>query len=185
MSAPKKPMIPRRKFGDEVPSVTDADRSRQALDNHSDTQAGNRASAAATVTETRRSRLSELREERQQAHDPEPAGTAGAIGTPVPDTPMTVDEVQQRELLEFLRGMVERDRKRRYQLELIKGFLDDPVAFGLQTDVVPTSSTQAEIARRKKDLEYRVRLLESMLEIYKGELELLGMAETEHKAGSC
>lgn len=125
---------------------------------------------------TRRSKLLEIARERSRDASADVSAPPVEVVEPA-DAPLTTDDVQQRELLEFLRGLMERDRKRRRQLELIKGFLENPVEFGLQTDVVPTSSTSEEIDRRKKDLEYRVRLLEVMLDIYKGELELLGMTQ--------
>ena len=143
--------------------------------------------------QTRRDRLKALQSERQDTVKPpqdapeyetnmrppqdEPTGP-----NKPPERPQSMEAVEQRELLEFLRGMVERDRHRREQLKVIKGFLDDPVTFGLQSESLPTSSTPEEIAKRRQEIEYRIRLLSSLLEIYQGELDLLAMAE-KHNNG--
>jgi hypothetical protein len=127
----------------------------------------------------RRSRLKELQQQQTLDSGGAPSKPGDLDPNAGPAGRLSMAEVQQRELLDFLRGLVERDRERREQLKIIKGFLDDPIAFGLQTDVIPTSSTQEEIARRKKEVEYRVSLLTSMLEIYQGELKMLTMAETQ------
>jgi hypothetical protein len=68
--------------------------------------------------------------------------------------------------------------ERRKQLQLLQEFLRNPSVIDLKDDVIPTSSSRAEIEQRKKELQYRIDILKALLEVTEGELELLSRAAT-------
>lgn len=124
----------------------------------------------------RRERLRELAQQASGEHGPE-GPTASAPETP----PATLADVQAAEIVGFVEDLVARDRKRRQQLGILKQFLDNPVDFGLDTEVVPTSSTPAEIAQRRKELQYKIDLLRNLLELMQSELTMLDQAQPVDK----
>jgi len=81
------------------------------------------------------------------------------------------------ELNEFIKGLVDRRRQRKHQLEIIHDFFENPVEFGVDIDSVPSGTTLEEIQTRKKELTYRIDLLRSVLEALQGELDMFIHAE--------
>jgi len=81
------------------------------------------------------------------------------------------------ELNEFIKGLVDRRRQRKHQLEIIHEFFQNPVEFGVDIDSVPSGTTLEEIQTRKKELKYRIDLLRSVLEALQGELDMFIHAE--------
>jgi hypothetical protein len=81
------------------------------------------------------------------------------------------------ELNEFIKGLVERRKQRKHQLEIIHEFFQNPVEFGVDIDSVPSGTTLEEIRMRKKELTYRIDLLRSVLEALQGELDMFIHAE--------
>ncbi|HHZ87568.1 MAG TPA: hypothetical protein EYN73_01770 [Chromatiaceae bacterium] len=84
---------------------------------------------------------------------------------------------QGEELNAFIKELVEKKKQRKHQLDLIQEFFENPDDYGVQVDIIPSSSSHKEIDQRKAELEYRVNLLRSVLTALEGELELLGVAK--------
>lgn len=80
---------------------------------------------------------------------------------------------------DFLRMMAARKKKRKEQLMIVKELVEDPLRFGLKTDKIPSSTSPEEIERRRKELEYRLAMLRTLLEITESEMELLSQAGHE------
>jgi hypothetical protein len=114
----------------------------------------------------RRQRLQSLKE--QFAKDM-PAGVGESAGGAPGGGPRT----QAAELSGFLQSMGGRKQKRQHQLQLIKEFFDNPLAFGAEANIIPTSTTAAEIEQRKKEVNYRIDLIKSVLAVLEGEMEML------------
>lgn len=72
----------------------------------------------------------------------------------------------------FLGKLKERKRQKKYHLQLIQEFFENPVQFGVQTDFIPSSTTLEEIRAHKKDLQYRIDLLKSILQALEGEMQI-------------
>lgn len=83
---------------------------------------------------------------------------------------------QDDELLPFIQNLRERDKNRKQQLSIIKKLYEDPISFGLQNEIIPSSTNAEEIAARKKDLQYRIDILRAILEAAEGEMQLLSDA---------
>jgi hypothetical protein len=115
-------------------------------------------------TRARQLRLLEIRE----------AMPAAAAPAAAPDAP---GRTQGGELNDFIRTLVDRREQRRHQLEIIRDFFENPVAFGVQADVIPSGTPLEEIRERKKELRYRIDLLRSVLDALEGEHKLLTHAE--------
>ena len=88
-----------------------------------------------------------------------------------------LDPKKDEEVRSFIRTLTERKEKRKHQLSIVKSFLEDPLRFGLQTELVPSSTTSEEIEQRKQELGYRIKLLKTLLEIMEGEMQLLDQGE--------
>lgn len=88
-----------------------------------------------------------------------------------------LDPKQDEEVRTFIRTLTERKEKRKHQLSIVKSFLEDPLRFGLQTELVPSSTSSEEIEHRKQELGYRIKLLKTLLEIMEGEMQLLEQGE--------
>lgn len=76
----------------------------------------------------------------------------------------------------FLRQLKERKQQKKQQLQLIQEFFENPVKFGVQTDFNPSSTTLEEMRAHKKDLQYRIDLLKSILQAMEGEMQVLCQA---------
>jgi len=87
------------------------------------------------------------------------------------------EELQGEELNAFIKDLVEKKKQRKHQLDIIQDFFENPDDYGVQVDIIPSSTSHKEIGERKAELNYRVDLLKSVLQALEGELELLGMAE--------
>jgi len=115
----------------------------------------------------RKQRLQSLKE--QFAKDmPAGVGESGAAGGPGGGA-----RTQAAELSGFLQSMGGRKQTRQHQLQLIKEFFDNPLAFGAEANIIPTSTTAAEIEQRKKEVGYRIDLIKSVLAVLEGEMEML------------
>ncbi|GMQ83284.1 MAG: hypothetical protein BMS9Abin06_0017 [Gammaproteobacteria bacterium] len=88
----------------------------------------------------------------------------------------TDDENQGAELLSFVHTLKERKDKRKQQFSIIKKLYEDPIKFGLEKEIIPSSSSAEEIAERQKELQYRIDILRTVLEATEGEMQLLSQA---------
>jgi hypothetical protein len=84
---------------------------------------------------------------------------------------------QDDDLRAFVASRSAQMDQRRYQLSLIKDFVDDPTRFGIKPGDVPTSTTLAEFAERRAELQYRINMVRTFLDLLNEELRLLDQAE--------
>jgi hypothetical protein len=94
----------------------------------------------------------------------------------MPDDSSTDEEIQGAEILAYAKTFKERKDKRKKQFSIIKGLFEDPLTFDLDKQVIPTSSSNEEIASRQKELQYRIDILKAILEIAEAEMQLLSQA---------
>jgi len=73
----------------------------------------------------------------------------------------------------FIKEIVERKKERKKQLEIIHDFFENPAAYGVDTDLIPSSTTPEEIDERKKELQHKIDLLRSVLKALEGEMQML------------
>jgi len=73
----------------------------------------------------------------------------------------------------FIKEIVERKKERKKQLEIIHDFFENPAAYGVDTDLIPSSTTPEEIDGRKKELQHKIDLLRSVLKALEGEMQML------------
>ncbi len=93
-----------------------------------------------------------------------------------------LDDEQEQEVQSFIQFFREKKDQRKYQLSLVKDFLDDPARFGIQPDVLPSSTTLEEFEDRRKELKYRMALMRTLLELMEDELQLLEKGEAYTRA---
>ncbi len=131
------------------------------------------------VQKQRKRRLLALKSQVDQAapvEEPESLNGAGAEevnGSAAADG----EQDEGAELNDFLKNLVDRRKQRRHQLQIIQDFFENPVAFGIHTDVIPNGTPLGEIEDRKRELQYRIDLLKSVLEAFEGEMSMLKQAE--------
>lgn len=133
------------------------------------------AAAMAERAETRRRELLALKAE-----------LAEKDGGPSTD-PVTrwLNATQENDVRAFVASKSKQMDQRKYQMSLVKTFLDDPSRFGLDPTDIPTSTSLQEFAERRGELEYRIGLMRSFLEILNDELKVLAQAEASaRKNGS-
>ena len=73
----------------------------------------------------------------------------------------------------FIKEIVERKKERKKQLEIIHDFFENPAEYGVDTDLIPSSTTPEEIDGRKKELQHKIDLLRSVLKALEGEMQML------------
>jgi glycerophosphoryl diester phosphodiesterase len=73
----------------------------------------------------------------------------------------------------FIKEIVERKKERKKQLEIIHDFFENPAAYGVDTDLITSSTTPEEIEGRKKELQHKIDLLRSVLKALEGEMQML------------
>jgi len=107
--------------------------------------------------ERRRKRLKQMRDE-------------------LPDASSLNEESEGAEMLAFAKQLKEQKDKRTKQYSIIKNLFEDPLTFDLDKQIIPTSSTLEEISARQKEVQYRIDILKSILEIAEAEMQLLSQA---------
>lgn len=108
------------------------------------------------------------------------AAAGGAAATPASEAVArdAADEAGEgTEVNAFLKSLVEKKRARHHQLQIIQDFFENPVEFGVEIDYIPSGTPLSEIKARMKELRYRMKLLNSVLDSFKGELAMLEQAE--------
>jgi hypothetical protein len=93
-----------------------------------------------------------------------------------PETVPEDEELEGAEMLGFVKTLKEQKDKRTKQYKIIKDLFDDPLTFDLDKEVIPTASTIDEISARQKDLQYRIDIMTSILEIAEAEMQMLSQA---------
>jgi len=116
----------------------------------------------------RKKRLLELKDDVQQKSHAENSQTDSAVAS----------ETEGDDLNRFIKGVLEQKKSRKQQLEIVQDFFENPTAYGVDTDIIPSSTTKVEIDSRKKELQHRINLLRSVLKAFEGELQLLCQIKT-------
>lgn len=106
---------------------------------------------------------------------PPPPPRAGDQAGDAPPVGESGDEGE--EINAFLKTLVDKRKARHHQLQVIQDFFENPVEFGVEIDFIPSGTPLSEIKARKKELSYRVKLLNSVLDAFQGELAMLEQAE--------
>jgi len=73
----------------------------------------------------------------------------------------------------FIKEIIEQKQARKKQLEIVQDFFENPGSYGVDTEMIPSSTTKKEIEERKKELQHKVDLLRSVLKALEGELQML------------
>ena len=77
------------------------------------------------------------------------------------------------DLSQFLGSIAEGKGDRKQQLEIIQDFFQHPEKYGIETDLIPTSTEIEEVEERRSELQYRIDLLRSVLKAMESEMGLL------------
>jgi len=115
----------------------------------------------------RKKRLYALKEEEQQKSHNEDAQEEQGVFARMPET------TEGDDINKFIKEIVERKQERKKQLEIIHDFFENPAAYGVDTDLIPSSTTPEEIEDRKKELQHKIDLLSSVLKALEGEMKML------------
>lgn len=91
-------------------------------------------------------------------------------------------ETEGDDINNFIKEVVERKKARKQQLEIVYDFFDNPAAYGVDTDIIPSSTSEDEIDARKKELQHKIDLLRSVLKALEGEMQLLSEVKISDEA---
>jgi hypothetical protein len=94
----------------------------------------------------------------------------------LPETSSTNEDIQGAEMITFAKTLKEQKERRTKQFAIIKELFEDPLTFDLDKQVIPTSSSREEIVARQKELQYRIDILKSILEVADAEMQILVQA---------
>lgn len=86
------------------------------------------------------------------------------------------EDIQGAEMVTFARTLKEQKERRTKQFSIIKELFEDPLTFDLDKQVIPTSSSREEIVARQSELQYRIDILKSILEVADAEMQILVQA---------
>jgi hypothetical protein len=122
--------------------------------------------------------------ERAEQRRAELQGLKDKIAAQAAKTPGAADAVtrwlnaqQENDVRAFVASKSKQMEQRKYQLSLVKQFVDDPSRFGLDPGDIPTSTSLKEFADRRSEIEYRIGLMRTFLDILNEELRVLDQAE--------
>ena len=93
-----------------------------------------------------------------------------------PEIPSEDEDIPGAEMLTFVKTLKEQKEQRTKQFSIVKELFDNPLTFDMDKQVIPTTSTVEEISARKKELQYRVDILRSILEVADAEMQILVQA---------
>jgi hypothetical protein len=110
----------------------------------------------------RKNRLLELKDEHQRDGNSQTATGPAVEG-----------ETEGDAINKFIKHVVEHKKSRKQQLEIVQDFFNNPTAYGVDTDIIPSSTTEDEINARKKELQHKIDLLRSVLRAFESEMQLL------------
>ena len=86
------------------------------------------------------------------------------------------EDIQGAEMITFAGTLKEQKDRRTKQFAIIKELFEDPLTFDLDKQVIPTSSSREEIVARQSELQYRIDILKSILEVADAEMQILVQA---------
>jgi hypothetical protein len=104
-------------------------------------------------------------------------GEAGGRGLLARSANRWLDSGKEREVRDFVAARGKQAAERKYQLSLIKDFVENPSRFGLDPGRIPTSTAPEEFAERRSELEYRIAMARTLLQLLDEELQMLTKAE--------
>ena len=84
---------------------------------------------------------------------------------------------KDEDLQQVVQTFVQRKKKRKHQLSIIKSFFEDPLRFVLRNELAPSSSSVEQIEERQRTLQHRMELLKTLVEMAESEMQLLCQAE--------
>ena len=120
----------------------------------------------------RKKRLQALKEAQ---HHAAPADDAGNN----PDGVVkTLNKTEGDHLNSFLKEVLEQKEARKKQLEIVQDFFENPASYGVDMEIIPSSTTKLEIEDRKRDLKHKIDLLRSVLKALEGEMAMLSKIKT-------
>ena len=94
----------------------------------------------------------------------------------LPESAASNEDIQGAEMLTFARTLKEQKERRTKQFTIIKELFEDPLTFDMDKQIIPTSSSREEIIARQKELQYRIDILKSILEVADAEMQILVQA---------
>lgn len=94
----------------------------------------------------------------------------------LPESPASNEDIQGAEMLTFARTLKEQKERRTKQFTIIKELFEDPLTFDMDKQIIPTSSSREEIIARQRELQYRIDILKSILEVADAEMQILVQA---------
>ncbi len=133
---------------------------------------GDDAASEGAREDQRHQRIDELWQELQELRRELGTGTA----EPAPERSW-LDPAAESGVRSFVEARRAQMEQRKYQLSLIKSFIDDPSRFGLDSGDIPTSTSPEEFAERRSELEYRIATVKTFLGLLNEELRQLKQAE--------
>jgi len=77
------------------------------------------------------------------------------------------------------KDVIRQQLETRDQIRYVREFMTNPLFMDLGESAINTSSQRCEIEQRKSDLNYKVRVLEAILNVHKAELKSLDRLITE------
>jgi len=86
------------------------------------------------------------------------------------------EDIQGAEMITFAKTLKEQKDRRTKQFAIIKELFENPLTFDLDKQVIPTSSSREEIVARQSELQYRIDILKSILEVADAEMQILVQA---------
>jgi hypothetical protein len=115
----------------------------------------------------RKNRLYALKKEAQEN------SRRGAAKAGIDAFANSAESTEGDDINKFLKDIVTRKKERKKQLEIIHDFFENPAAYGVDTDLIPSSTTPEEIEQRKKELQHKIDLLRSVLKALEVEMQML------------
>ena len=94
----------------------------------------------------------------------------------LPESAASNEDIQGAEMLTFARTLKEQKERRTKQFTIIKELFEDPLTFDMDKQIIPTSSSREEIIARQRELQYRIDILKSILEVADAEMQILVQA---------
>ena len=88
-----------------------------------------------------------------------------------------LDTAEEYDVRAFIAARSAQMDQRKYQMSLIKDFVADPSRFGLSHGDIPTSTSLEEFAERRSELDYRIAIVKTFLDLLTEELGQLDLAE--------
>ena len=125
-------------------------------------------------------RPASLERRRRELEERQAAIAHQSVAEPTDRSADAVNRLQNssQEVRAFIATRSAQMDQRKYQLLLIKDFIEDPTRFGIKPADIPTSTSLEEFAEKRRELQYRITMMQTFLDVLNEELRLLDDAET-------